>query len=412
MNRKSKIVFITFIIVLICLLASIFIINLINKKLKKNDDEKRAQTESMNENVDNNADDSDQYQEITISKKEDQKITEEMTQLTESYKDLFSETYDQSRRDKIAKRLADQNKIVTTNFYEGVMKNHEQMDTFCKNVQSKSKNNQKVSVYYVQVNGGLLRYDFDYKDGKIIFTASSSEIRNNVVTVPFTTRYQLYQYSYTDNGWFFFEKYTDSDDLNTHTGIKVLTQDKRYIDLCNKYISPIGYDHNNLFIINWDQSTMDQIAFNDLYLFLNHMQNQDDAHSHDIEEKIQAKDFENIVTRYFQINSEKLKEFSSYDFTTDSYQGSTLTCIDCNPDLLGSPFPEVVNVVDHGDGTITLTVNVIWEWYNTDQAFTHDVTIKETEDGSFYYISNTVHPSENNIIPIYHKAYFNSENNG
>src|SRR5574344_1663855 len=123
MNRKSKIVFITFIIVLICLLASIFIINLINKKLKKNDDEKRAQTESMNENVDNNADDSDQYQEITISKKEDQKITEEMTQLTESYKDLFSETYDQSRREEIAKRLADQNKIVTTNFYEGVMKN-------------------------------------------------------------------------------------------------------------------------------------------------------------------------------------------------------------------------------------------------------------------------------------------------
>ena len=52
----------------------------------------------------------------------------------------------------------------------------------------------------------------------------------------------------------------------------------------------------------------------------------------------------------------------------------------------------------NSDGSLTMKVDAVYPAYGTDCAFTHELTVMETEDG-FKYLSNYVYESENNIIP-------------
>lgn len=49
--------------------------------------------------------------------------------------------------------------------------------------------------------------------------------------------------------------------------------------------------------------------------------------------------------------------------------------------------PEVVEVRENPDGTVTLTVNAVCDMVICDDALiTHDLTVKFKEDGSFQYL--------------------------
>lgn len=406
-NGKMKFVYL--VIILIAFLTGLF--TFLTKYNGENNKNSNGNGKSNHENEQDldydktNIHNDSNNDELPISKQEEKNITADMIKLTESYRDLYSDSYDENRRMNIANRLASQDKIVTISFYEGVMKNSDKMNAFCQNLVTAKSNKETISLYYVQVNGGLLRYDFDYQDGKLIFTACTSEIKNGKVTVPYFTRYQLNQFSYTEKGWFFMNKYSEEDeDSNAFTAIRVKPQDPHYIELCRKYIDPIGYNGNNLFLVDWDNTMIDQVAMNDLYIYLKHMQESESIHKHEFEDTIEANEFEETISRYFQINSDQIKTIANYNSAENSYNGNTLTCIDCNPDFYGAPIPEVVNATENSNGTLTLTVDGIWEWYHTDHAFTHEITIKVNEDGSFNYIANKIIPSDKNILPVYQKV--------
>ena len=63
-----------------------------------------------------------------------------------------------------------------------------------------------------------------------------------------------------------------------------------------------------------------------------------------------------------------------------------------------TPSPEVTDYWYNSDGSLTLKVDAVYPAYGTDCAFTHELTVMETEDG-FKYLSNYVYNSENNIFP-------------
>ena len=61
--------------------------------------------------------------------------------------------------------------------------------------------------------------------------------------------------------------------------------------------------------------------------------------------------------------------------------------------------PEVTDYWYNSDGTLTMRVDARNEWYGTDRAFSHEVTVREDGSGGFKYVSNTLIADENSIIP-------------
>ena len=70
--------------------------------------------------------------------------------------------------------------------------------------------------------------------------------------------------------------------------------------------------------------------------------------------------------------------------------------------------PEVIKCKKNPDGTITLTVNVRCTDYKTNCLFTHEVTIKEFNNGTFKYLSNKVTYKSDNPMPS-HKPRLSSQ---
>ncbi|MCB5520995.1 DUF6070 family protein, partial [Erysipelatoclostridium ramosum] len=67
-------------------------------------------------------------------------------------------------------------------------------------------------------------------------------------------------------GYLFYERYIpDGMEADGTVGIRVLPLDEELRKLCEDYIEPIGYEANNLFLVEWDEENFQQVNFNDLY---------------------------------------------------------------------------------------------------------------------------------------------------
>ena len=67
------------------------------------------------------------------------------------------------------------------------------------------------------------------------------------------------------------------------------------------------------------------------------------------------------------------------------------------------PYPEVTSYKENGDGTLTLTVEAVWEDENTDCAFTHEVTVRPAGKADFQYVSNQIIHDADQKVPPYIK---------
>ena len=111
-------------------------------------------------------------------------------------------------------------------------------------------------------------------------------------------------------------------------------------------------------------------------------------------DKIPAGLYEQIMTTYFPVSVEQLREQCGYDEKSDSYEYEM---------ILGSPYPpfgEVVDYMENVDGTITLIVDGVWADYNSDIAFTNTIVVQPFDDGTFRYLSNSIEQKELELPPI------------
>ena len=66
------------------------------------------------------------------------------------------------------------------------------------------------------------------------------------------------------------------------------------------------------------------------------------------------------------------------------------------------PLPEVVNIKENEDGTITLTVEAVCDMVICDDAvITHELIVKFADDGSFQYLGNEILNNGIEEIPAY-----------
>lgn len=248
------------------------------------------------------------------------------------------------------------------------------------------------TILQVMYDKSFVRFDFKSGSNNVMITRRFYVWENNCFVEKNEENYKAYTWKYTD-GYLFFERYRMGgyDGDSAYTALRVEPLDEKLRVLNRKYIKTIGYDSNNLFTTNWDESDMNRINYYDIYEALYKMKYgvsspySEEGVTYMIEEEL----YEKVFQEYLPVSTDVLQHVNVYDVSRQMYQYRTRGMFDHSVTPL-VPFPEVVDAEYNADGTITLIVNAVSEKDESGRLFTHKVAIKEKENDGFEYVSNDV----------------------
>ena len=254
---------------------------------------------------------------------------------------------------------------------------------------------------------GYQKYDFHTQDGTVEldrnFYQYSQDNPDQNFTVKDTVSYRADLWQYTQDGYLLFGgSYFSEDyyiisltDAPEYAAVRVAPLDEQCRELNRRYIQPVGYACNNLFLVNWDETDFAKLDLNDLFDRFYPMVSDkpspyvlDENPNEGIIYRISEKEFEHVVQAYLNINRAVLQSKAGYvpEEKVYLYRPRGLYETECT----NQPSPEVTGCTENADGTLTLTVNAVFPYENTAKAFSHEVTIRLLEDGSFQYVSNKI----------------------
>lgn len=153
-------------------------------------------------------------------------------------------------------------------------------------------------------------------------------------------------------------------------------------ELTKKYISELSYLDLEVLVTDWDSSNAGDILTPSLYDAIYRIYTGKTLPSDT--RRIPAEEYESIMTTYFPVTAEQLREHCGYDEDSGGYEYEKMHVTQY------PPFGEVVEYTENADGTITLIVDGVWPDRNTDLAFRNTVVVQPFEDGTFRYLSNSV----------------------
>ena len=248
------------------------------------------------------------------------------------------------------------------------------------------------TILQVMYDKSFVRFDFKSGGNNVMITRRFYVWENNCFVEKNEENYKAYTWKYTD-GYLFFERYRMGgyDGDSAYTALRVEPLDEKLRVLNRKYIKTIGYDSNNLFTTNWDESDMNKINYYDIYEALYKMKyGMSSPYSDEgVTYMIEGKLYEKVFQEYLPVSTDVLQHVNVYDVSRQMYQYRTRGMFDHSVTPL-VPFPEVVDAEYNADGTITPIVNAVSEKDESGRLFTHKVTIKEKENDGFEYVSNDV----------------------
>lgn len=248
------------------------------------------------------------------------------------------------------------------------------------------------TILQVMYDKSFVRFDFKSDGNNVMITRRFYVRENNCFVEKNEENYKAYTWKYID-GYLFFERYRMGgyDGDSAYTALRVEPLDEKLRVLNRKYIKTIGYDSNNLFTTNWDESDMNKINYYDIYEALYKMKYGVSSPYSDegVTYMIEGKLYEKVFQEYLPVSTDVLQHVNVYDVSRQMYQYRTRGMFDHSVTPL-VPFPEVVDAEYNADGTITLIVNAVSEKDESGRLFTHKVAIKEKENDGFEYVSNDV----------------------
>lgn len=284
---------------------------------------------------------------------------------------------------------------VTTRVLYSNMQNHESVDNFLKECREGKSNS--IVTYEVHSDGGIgrMKYTFDGIDMYVLCTGAAWGEENNPV-VRYVSYTRIKEWKYTDKGWFCYElcvpeypEVTEMVDGSCLVRVQPITSEKR--DISEKCVLRLGYQGNNLLCSNWNSDHMEELDYNGMYEYLYVMKYQEQFDSEKYPNGIPKNEFESLLMEYLPVTPEQIQEYAVFDEENQTYVWARLGCFNYSPTFFGTSFPEVTDIKENADGTVTLTVDAICEMILcNDAVITHELTVRFAEDGSFQYLGNTI----------------------
>ena len=296
----------------------------------------------------------------------------------------------------------------------------EQVVRFCEMVDNKEE--AELTILEVSYLGGFVKYDLQTKDGNVDVVRSYYKYENGNIQREVTGSYQAEYWSYTEDGYLVFSGNWYSEELyiltaglvEENTALRVQPLDETYRELSRKYLNPISFERNNMFIVDWSENDFRDLNFYDMYDILYPKVNgqyvpyvADDNLSVSAVYQIPKDEFESVIMKYFNIDSETLQSKTIYDSENLTYEYKPRGFEEVEyPEY---PYSEVVGFTENSDGTITLTANVVFPYTGDSKVYAHEVVVRPLEDGGVQYVSNRIIPSEDNCGETWHTPRLTAE---
>ena len=113
-------------------------------------------------------------------------------------------------------------------------------------------------------------------------------------------------------------------------------------------------------------------------------------------------EFERLIMEYLPVTAEEIQDYAAFDKEKQTYAWVRLGCFNYAPAYFGTSFPEVTDIRENEDGTVTLTVDAVCSMVLCDDAvITHELTVRFSEDGGFQYLGNKILNDGISNIPDY-----------
>ena len=285
------------------------------------------------------------------------------------------------------------------------MCNYDKMENFL-NHSSKGQKG-KIVVYQVNSEGGVARnkFIFDGQDMYLLYTNCTwSEDNAPVIGESFYNR--IKEWEYTKKGWFCYElcvpeppELTEVMDGNCMLRVKPIREE--YREIAEKYLLPLGYQGNNLLCSNWDATNLKDLDYNGLYEYLYYIKYQEKLNSEEYQNGIPKEEFENLITEYLPVTVKQLRRYAAFDPKDQTYAWCRLGCMNYTPNAFGGAMPEITDIKENKDGSVSITIDAVCEMLKNDSVISHMLTVKIYHDGRIQYLSNRVLDDGLKKIPKY-----------
>ena len=320
----------------------------------------------------------------------------------------------------IVNRLGENGYTAVDNKNQIDMTHAEQVKRFCKMVDAKEK--AEITIIDIDDLGGFIKYDLQTKDGNVDVIRSYYEYKDGAIQRNHIGTYQAEDWNYTEEGYLMFSGIYFSEELyaltlsgmEEHTALRVEPLDERCRELSRKYLLPISFERNNMFIVDWSEDDFGELNFYDMYDILYRKENgeyvpcaADDNLGVGAVYRIPKDEFESVIMKYFNIDSETLQSKTVYYSKDSTYEYKPRGFEEVEyPEY---PYSEVVGFTEYSDGPITLTANVVFPYSGNSKVYVHEVVVRALEDGGVQYVSNRIIPSEENCEETWHMPRLTAE---
>lgn len=271
------------------------------------------------------------------------------------------------------------------------MYNYREVLSFCEAVRSGGEADLGI---YTFTAGTIRRLSFHCRDGAVyeadLLLEMGPALEPAVPEIAATFALEVFDLS--EKGYLFYgADRSPTGHYSYIDGLRVLPlgDDKHAM---RRYLEPLGIYHaHNVLTESWSDPA--DVSYNDVFEMLYHHDMgvfadevfQEQYSSSILYVKSVPGDiFESVITRYFPISPERLREVAVYDPERSVYRLETLM----NPGY--SPEWEVVEYWTNGDDSLSLQVDAVSVRHGMDRAASHVLTVRPEPDGSFRYLSNQV----------------------
>lgn len=275
------------------------------------------------------------------------------------------------------------------------IENYERVDSFLRDCTAGKSGS--VVIYEIHDDGGIGRMKFIF-DGTDMYVVSARSVwnGNGKSGMSYISYTRIKEWKYTDKGWFCYElcvpeppEVSEIMDGSCLIRVKPMTEEQR--EISERCVRGLGYQGNNILCSNWDADHMEELDFNGMYEYLYAMKYGDKINSEDYPNGIPKEGFESLIMEYLPITAEQIREYAVFDEENQTYLWARLGCFNYAPTFFGTSLPEVVDIKENKDGTVTLTVEAVCDMVICDDAvITHELTVRFAEDGSFQYLGNEI----------------------
>lgn len=284
---------------------------------------------------------------------------------------------------------------------------------FCEAVDAKEEN--KITIIEVITSETFAKYDLKTKDGNVDVTRSYYKYEDGTMQLGDKGNYQAEYWNYTEDGYLMFSGIYFSEELyvltlsgaEEHTAFRVLPLNETYRELNRKYLLPIGYERNNMFLVDWNEADFGNLNFYDMYdIFYPKVNGKnmpyimDDNLSIGAVYQIPKDEFERVIMTYFNIDSETLQSKNIYNSENSMYEYKPRGFYE--GEYPEHPYPEVVAFTENNDGTITLTVHAVFPYGGISKVYAHKLVVRPLKTGGVQYVSNQIIPAQDNQEKTWH----------